>query len=124
MKERLISLDEIKYDGTIWEAVGVSEEEFHQCETSICREDNVGTLAQRLGLNSREEIESFGEALSSKNVVEATIAWWKKRGRKEITLEEYIGTLLFIQGLEDFEEQIRNPSVIVILPKPERKDYA
>jgi hypothetical protein len=124
LRERIfIDLDNVDHNKTrIWEAIGINPTIFKAYEKYIISEYTPQSLAEALGLYKPEIAEAFEKSLESSNVKTKIITnWWKKRGRKKITLEEWVGTYLLINFF-GFIGKGGRPGLIIVLKKPFQRE--
>jgi len=104
--EKMIDLDKIDHTKrTCFEAVGVSKEEYDRCRDEITSGHPSKTNAEieRLGFSKgeiREAIKNARRNSDPESKVVTTL--WKKRGRKEISLKEFISTMALVRRKEIF----------------------
>jgi len=122
LRERIIiDLDKVDHSKPkIYEAIGVAQIVFDAYANYIMSKYTPKTLAKALRLDKDEIVKALEEAWNSNEKVSEIIAsWWEKRGRKKITLEEWIGTYLII----DLFEKLKRP-IPLILMRPKRRDFS
>ena len=122
LRERIIiDLDKVDHSKPkIYEAIGVDRFIFDAYADYIISKYTPKTLAEALRLDKDEIVKALEESWNSNEKVSEIIAsWWKKRGRKKITLEEWIGTYLII----DLFEKLKRP-IPLILMRPKRRDFS
>lgn len=101
--EKTIVLDKIDFrENKLPKAIGVSAREFNKCIDEIIIKWTprifYEKIAKKIGLSGQEivkEMKKIVKELNSGKITEreAVVNFWKKRGRKEITLEEFVGIL-------------------------------
>jgi hypothetical protein len=104
MKEKKIPLDRI--DDTkeqIHEAIGIPLQEFFKNFQKISTEDSLETLSEKLGFSVEKIIMAL---INTQKFSEAIKVLWKDKGRKEISLKEFIQTLILIKSIRESSEML------------------
>lgn len=97
---------------TIYEAMGIDAKTFDFCVDYIFTKYTPAGLAEKFGLKEKKMMEALSEAYESENIESKIITkWWKGRGRKKITLEEFVGTYLLLDFIKSY-----GPLVVVMIP--------
>jgi hypothetical protein len=101
VKEKRINIDKIDHSkDLIWEALGISEEEFKLALEEVSIRDMVASVANNF---SEEELL---EALKRCSIYSEAIAFlWKRKNRTYITLEEFLSTFIALKELKKFKEE-------------------
>jgi len=124
LEEKNIVLNEIDHNQEmLYEAIGASKEEVANCLKQIGARHRIhGTLLEELSLSKDEILQTTKEMKANKLKPSKAIAnLWKKRGRKQITLRECVGTRVLLWSMkrelnkEDTKRYLRNKAPITIV---------
>lgn len=104
LEEKIIILDKIDYTkGNAPEAIGIPEEEIENCKKKLRADYKFPrALLDRLGLTDDELCQAVDELLAADKVVitksptKIIANLWKRKGKKEITLTEFVGSQILI----------------------------
>ena len=104
MEEKKIPLDKIDHTKQrISEAIGIPHLEFLENVQKIYTEDSPETLSEKLGFSIEKIIMALN---NTKRLSEAIKVLWKDKGRKEISLKEFIQTFILIKSIRESPEMI------------------
>jgi len=104
MEEKKIPLDRIDHTKQeINEAIGITRLELLESVQEISSKDNPETLIKKLGFSIEEILVALNNAQKVSKAIEVL---WKSRGRKEISLREFIQTFILINTVKESPEML------------------
>lgn len=103
LEERKIVLDQINHEReNLHETIGIPLEEYDQCVQGIGNNTPLKRRMEMEGLGfSKEELMKTWE--DSRSISEAIVKLWKKRGRTEISLKEFVYTAMLVRSAKPRE---------------------
>jgi DNA-binding transcriptional MerR regulator len=112
MSEKIIHLDKIVDDGTIYtwyKLIGISLEEWNSCLREIPKKISIKAFRERLGF-SLEELKEAVDAASLKPLkkpwkegilrTDVIKMLWSKKTKDEITLQEFVETAILVSNVD------------------------
>lgn len=89
---------------TLPEIIGIDIATLNRCEEYLFIKYTPEGLLDMLGLKTKEIIEALAQSWKpGKKATEVIIDWWQKRGRKAVTLEEFVGSLRLMEEFENLK---------------------
>jgi hypothetical protein len=105
----IIDLDSVDHTKeNIDEALGIKKKLLGACVDYLTFKYEPRELCKKLKFDDEEILKALDEAwFSASKKSEVVTKWWKKRGRKQVTLEEFVGTKLLIDLFGDIYDSLK-----------------